>query len=228
MSQDFLSQKYESLDYDQCENFYFLLEQRNQRKNLNLLRKKSVKRWFIVLLIGTLTALTACAIVVAVDKLSYLKYTFLAQLINNCDDSAESCYHLPLFVWVGLNSSLVSIGCILVAYWAPVAAASGIPVIKCYLNGVKVPQVVRIQTFIAKTIGVIFSVVGGLASGKEGPMIHAGAIIAAGVSQGKSTSFNKDTGFFNEFREDREKRDFVSAGTVFSFFFLTFLCLLFV
>ncbi|XP_074605465.1 chloride channel protein 7 [Brevipalpus obovatus] len=212
MSQNFLSQKYESLDYDQCENFYFLLEQRNQRKNLNILRKKSVKRWFIVLLIGILTALTACAIVVAVDKLSYLKYTFLAQLINDCDDRAGGCYHTPLFVWLGLNAVLVGVGCVMVAYWAPVAAASGIPVIKCYLNGVKVPQVVRIQTFIAKTVGVIFSVVGGLASGKEGPMIHSGAIIAAGVSQGKSTSLNKDTGFFNEFREDREKRDFVSAG----------------
>lgn len=43
-------------------------------------------------------------------------------------------------------------------------------------------------------------------------MIHTGAIIAAGISQGKSTSINKDFGFFHYFREDHEKRDFVSGG----------------
>ena len=61
-------------------------------------------------------------------------------------------------------------------------------------------------------MGVIFSVAGGLACGKEGPMIHAGAVVAAGVSQGRSTTFNKDLHLFHYFREDHEKRDFVSGG----------------
>ena len=61
-------------------------------------------------------------------------------------------------------------------------------------------------------VGVIFSVAGGLACGKEGPMIHAGAVVAAGVSQGRSTTFNKDLHLFHYFREDHEKRDFVSGG----------------
>jgi len=43
-------------------------------------------------------------------------------------------------------------------------------------------------------------------------MIHAGSIVAAGISQGKSTTFNKDLGALNFFREDHEKRDFVSGG----------------
>ena len=43
----------------------------------------------------------------------------------------------------------------------PVAAGSGIPEIKCYLNGVKIPRVVRLQSFIAKAVGVLFSVAGG-------------------------------------------------------------------
>lgn len=43
-------------------------------------------------------------------------------------------------------------------------------------------------------------------------MIHSGAVVAAGISQGKSTTFNKDFKIFRYFREDHEKRDFVSGG----------------
>ncbi|CAG02706.1 unnamed protein product, partial [Tetraodon nigroviridis] len=122
--------------------------------------------------------------------------------------------------------------------YMPIAAGSGIPQIKCYLNGVKIPRVVRLkvkqgknrqkeylkgcfgpsdalclpQTLLVKVFGVICSVVGGLAVGKEGPMIHSGAVVAAGVSQGRSTSLKRDFKIFEYFRRDTEKRDFVSAG----------------
>lgn len=86
------------------------------------------------------------------------------------------------------------------------------PLVKCYLNGVKVPRVVRIKTLFVKVAGVITSVIGGLAGGKEGPMIQAGSVIAAGISQGKSTTFQKDLGVLRYFRDDHEKRDFVVGG----------------
>ena len=44
-------------------------------------------------------------------------------------------------------------------------------------------------------------------------MIHSGAIIAAGMSQGKSTSLKFDIcKCLSPYRLDHEKRDFVSAG----------------
>lgn len=43
-------------------------------------------------------------------------------------------------------------------------------------------------------------------------MIQAGSVIAAGISQGKSTTFGKDFGILKYFRDDHEKRDFVVAG----------------
>lgn len=45
---------------------------------------------------------------------------------------------------------------------------------KCYLNGVKLPGLLTLRALAAKAIGVTLSVAGGLACGKEGPMIHSG------------------------------------------------------
>jgi H+/Cl- antiporter ClcA len=42
----------------------------------------------------------------------------------------------------------------------PAARGSGIPMVKCYLNGIKIPNVVRIKTLIAKMFGVALSVSG--------------------------------------------------------------------
>ena len=44
-------------------------------------------------------------------------------------------------------------------------------------------------------------------------MIHSGAAIAAGISQGKSSSLPfLNTSFLKAFRNDQAKRDFVSGG----------------
>ena len=50
---------------------------------------------------------------------------------------------------------------IIIIRMQPVAAGSGIPEIKCYLNGVKVPRITRITTLISKAVGVLFAVAGG-------------------------------------------------------------------
>lgn len=97
-------------------------------------------------------------------------------------------------------------------FFQPIAAGSGIPQIKCFLNGINVPKVNRFTTLITKGIGVVLSVSGGLAVGKEGPMIHTGSAIAAGLSQGRLTFCKISSKYFRIFRNDQEKRDFVSAG----------------
>lgn len=69
-------------------------------------------------------------------------------------------------MWIILNVIPALIGALLVTYVEPIAGGSGIPQVKCYLNGIKVPRIVRIKTLIVKTIGVITTVVGGFAAGK--------------------------------------------------------------
>ncbi len=78
-------------------------------------------------------------------------------------------------------------------YIEPVSGGSGIPEIKCFLNGINLPRVVRIKTLICKVVGVTFSVAAGLPVGKEGPMVHSGSVVAAAVSQGRTQCGGYDT-----------------------------------
>lgn len=66
-----------------------------------------------------------------------------------------------------------------VSFLQPVAAGSGIPEIKCYLNGVKVPGVVRLRTVVCKAVGVLFSVAGG----KKG----CDVLLGQGITEGRET-----------------------------------------
>ncbi|XP_010287295.1 PREDICTED: H(+)/Cl(-) exchange transporter 7 [Phaethon lepturus] len=205
-----LSLKYESLDYDNSENQLFLEEER--RINHTAFRTVEIKRWVICAMIGILTGLVACFIDIVVENLAGLKYRVVKGNIDKFTEKGGLSFSLLL--WATLNASVVMVGSVIVAFIEPVAAGSGIPQIKCYLNGVKIPHVVRLKTLVIKVCGVILSVVGGLAFPlqHEGPMIHSGAVIAAGISQGRSTSLKRDFKIFEYFRRDTEKRDFVSAG----------------
>ncbi|XP_061567653.1 H(+)/Cl(-) exchange transporter 7 isoform X1 [Cololabis saira] len=203
-----LSLKYESLDYDNIENQLFLEEER--RMSFMGFRCLEISRWVVCGLIGFLTGLIACFIDIVVEQLAGIKYHVIKENIVKFTETGG--LSISLILWAVLNSSFVMVGSIIVAFIEPIAAGSGIPQIKCYLNGVKIPRVVRLKTLVVKVCGVICSVVGGLAVGKEGPMIHSGAVVAAGVSQGRSTSLKRDLKIFEYFRRDTEKRDFVSAG----------------
>lgn len=63
----------------------------------------------------------------------------------------------------------------------PLAAGSGIPELKTYLNGVHIRGLLQVRTFITKIVGVMFSISAGLIAGKEGPFVHGGGIVGGGL-----------------------------------------------
>jgi hypothetical protein len=52
-----------------------------------------------------------------------------------------------------------------------------------YLNGIDVPGIFLWNTLVVKLLGSVGAVAGGLAVGKEGPFVHAGACLGALISQ---------------------------------------------
>lgn len=153
------------------------------------------------------------------NEASFLK---IPVIDNNSDGLMTS---IPGLAWCGINILLTGVASVLVVVLAvsllslrdftftqPVAAGSGIPHVKCYLNGLNIPFLVRGLTMLVKGTGVVLAVSGGLACGKEGPMIHIGAVIAAGISQGRVRFTHWSMRSLRHFRNDQQKRDFVSAG----------------
>jgi chloride channel 7 len=170
-------------------------------------------RWLLNFIIGVVVALVAVLIIWGVRELTRLKFGAVYRLIDK-----ENAGALPkgvsfLAFWT-FNACYAFLACAPVAFVEPAAGSSGIPEVKMILNGVKMPRVTRFKTLICKVFGNIFSVSSGLPAGYEGPMVHVGAAVAAGISQGKSTTLGFDTRWsvYGPYRTDAEKRDFIVCG----------------
>jgi len=167
--------------------------------------KATAAQWFLTFAIGVVTAMFGALLSISVHNITEFKF----HLVESLKDNKMAA----LFTYLAVNMTLVTISVVLSSI-EPSAIGSGIPEVKSLLNGMKISRIVRIRTLFVKVVGIIAAVCGGLPLGKEGPMIHAGAIVAAGLSQGKSTYMGFDVSFskFQNFRNDNQKRDFISCG----------------
>ncbi|TQD77679.1 hypothetical protein C1H46_036780 [Malus baccata] len=147
----------ESLDYEVIENYAYWDEQA-QRGKLYVGYHVIVK-WFFALLIGI-----------------GWKFALTFAII-------QKSYVAGFVVYILINLILVFSSVYIVTQFAPAAAGSGIPEIKGYLNGVDIHGVLLFRTLVGKIFGSIGSVGGGLALGKEGPLVHTGACIASLLGQ---------------------------------------------
>ena len=103
---------------------------------------------------------------------------------------------LILFIRQGLFAAWASSAVMI----EPMSGGSGIPEVKCFLNGIDLPRINDFKTGVCKILGVIGSVSAGLPVGKEGPMVHSGAVVAATVSKGRV-------------KDDKKRRDYVACGS---------------
>jgi chloride channel 7 len=215
-------------------------------------KQRAIKRWLLTFAIGVTQAIVATLCNLVTRTLVRWKFDTVYRLLqgtatstNTNVESANFYYYMGnnynsnnynlqqprpfqafiVFLLIQVLFSSISHLC---AFIEPVCVGGGVLETKCYLNGIDLKNVVKFKTLICKVVGVAFSVSAGLPVGKEGPMFHIGAIVGAGMSQGRSfggcslhccpccrpstslidTSFTK----FSDFRNDREKRDFVSCG----------------
>lgn len=193
----------ESLDYEVTENYAYREEQA-QRGKLYVWYYVGVK-WFFALLIGIGTGYAAVFINISVENFAGWKFALTFSII-------QKSYLAGFIVYVLINMVLVFSSVYIVTRFAPAAAGSGIPEIKGYLNGIDTHGILLFRTLIGKIFGSIGSVGGGLALGKEGPLVHTGACIASLLGQGGSTKYHLRLRWLQVFKSDRDRRDLVTCG----------------
>ncbi|CAL9755154.1 unnamed protein product, partial [Musa acuminata subsp. burmannicoides] len=193
----------ESLDYEVIENYAYR-EAQAQRGKL-WVSYYVVLKWLFSLIIGIGTGLAAVFINLAVENFSGWKYAATFSIIQHS-------YFVGFLVYILFNLGLVFSSVYIVTKFAPAAAGSGIPEIKGYLNGVDTPGILLFRTLIGKIFGSIGSVGGGLALGKEGPLVHTGACIASLLGQGGSKRYHLSSKWVRVFESDRDRRDLVTCG----------------
>ncbi|CAD5173263.1 unnamed protein product, partial [Musa acuminata subsp. malaccensis] len=193
----------ESLDYEVIENYAYR-EAQAQRGKL-WVSYYVVLKWLFSLIIGIGTGLAAVFINLAVENFSGWKYAATFSIIQHS-------YFVGFLVYILFNLGLVFSSVYIVTKFAPAAAGSGIPEIKGYLNGVDTPGILLFRTLIGKVFGSIGSVGGGLALGKEGPLVHTGACIASLLGQGGSKRYHLSSKWVRVFESDRDRRDLVTCG----------------
>lgn len=193
----------ESLDYEVIENYAYRDEQ-DKRGRLFVSYQVSLK-WFLALLIGIGTGLAAIFINISVENFAGWKFALTFAII-------QKSYLAGLLIYVLFNLALVFSSVYIVTHFAPAAAGSGIPEIKGYLNGIDVHGILLFRTLVGKIFGSIGSVGGGLALGKEGPLVHIGACIASLLGQGGSTKYHLSSRWLQGFNSDRDRRDLVTCG----------------
>lgn len=176
-------------------------------------RSRTFFRWVLTVVIAITVGATAVFVTYCTRWLFHWKFMALTALIEK-EREGSAAFGSALAGWLAICLSLVIISASMTAWIEPGASGSGICEIKSILNGAILPRMLRFKTMVVKVVGLIFSVASGLPVGREGPFIHIGGGIAAGVTQGKSTTLGFNTRFpiFKPFRNDDEKRGFVTSG----------------
>ncbi|GAM18690.1 hypothetical protein SAMD00019534_018650 [Acytostelium subglobosum LB1] len=195
--------KFECLDYITIYNKAY----RNEMyKNFNKLGSNyEWLRWIMSFFMGVIIGVVAYLAHLGISNISYYKFKFVKELL-------ESDYWIAFLAYFTCNVALALLGSFLAVYYDPYAAGSGIPEVKGYLNGTRIPHVLRFKTLWTKLVSMIFAVSANLQVGSEGPMIHMGAIVGNGFSQAQSKVFGFKVPLLQQFRNDKDKRDFVTMG----------------
>ena len=198
---------FESHDYDPIDNDVEE-EARRSRKRGEYAEYETWK-WLMSVLIGLVMGLIAFTVDGLIEKFNDIKFGAATSVIERDRSARFGAW----FVFVALACLLAAVAGAFVSYVEPLAAGSGIPEVKTYLNGVHLKGLLKLRTIIAKLGGIAFSIGSGLIAGKEGPFVHGGGLVGGGLSAFGSHTLGFKTHKPACFRNDADKRDFVAIGT---------------
>ena len=197
---------FDSHDYDPADND--LEEEELRARTKHDYKSANRWKWGLSVMIGVTMGFVAFTVDGLIDKLNAFKYGSVTALIDNGFPDVATW-----LTFVCISGALATVAGGFCSHVEPLAAGSGIPEMKTYLNGVHLKGLLRLRTVVAKLGGIAFSIGSGLIAGKEGPFVHGGGLVGGGLSAFGSHSLGFKTARPNHFRNDADKRDFIAIGT---------------
>ncbi|KAL0476627.1 chloride channel protein C [Acrasis kona] len=194
----------ESLNYVSVEHDAFLQSQKNRTKKDDALDE--ARKWITCSLIGICTGITSFSVHWIVEKIIHIKYGWMDGFVYF---QSQELVHLGFLIFLSCNLLLATLSLLIVLVWKP-AGGSGLPEVKGYLNGTRIPKALNVITLLTKVVSMIFSVSAQMPA--EGPFIHIGAMIGGGLGEFKSRTLRFQLPLMKSFRNSRDKRDFISSG----------------
>jgi chloride channel 7 len=185
--------RYESLDFETLKTKIFMTRKKT--------RGTVFMEWTAYALIGILTALVSAIMVSIEEFMVHEKRALTDHLIGGDSNNLVGGW---LF-FSGISVLLAFLASCLTIFYGPGATGSGITELIAYLNGVNYPKLLCFESFFTKIFGVILAVLGNLCVGKEGPMAHIGANVAAAVAYLPLPRYEY-------LRNDWNKRQLIAAG----------------
>lgn len=132
--------------------------------------------WAVMVLTAMGVAVTNMGIICGIWLLTNLKlrWTHEAMLVS---------VPLGAFTIVSVSTILAVMAAVLVTVGAPGCAGGGLPELKGYLNGSKIPGLFSGRAFVVRFLGLVAACSSGLPIGREGPSIVLGGHIGHGIMQ---------------------------------------------
>ncbi|GAM29080.1 hypothetical protein SAMD00019534_122560 [Acytostelium subglobosum LB1] len=196
--------KFESLDFPIIDNQIMRDFQKKTTIFSHML--KTFGKWAICFTIGVVVGCVAYLVKQSVEFVNEFKF-------STSERYTEEGKKIPaFFVYYSINLLFGVLASLIIIPVGQISSGSGIPEVKGYLNGIRIPQSMNAKTLIGKAVSLIFAYSSGLVLGPEGPMIHIGSMVGGAIGQVKSKTFKWYPKLFWRYHNDRDRRDFISTG----------------
>ncbi|KAL5021105.1 hypothetical protein ScPMuIL_000260 [Solemya velum] len=162
--------------------------------------------WLVMGFIGFVVGLIGFVMHQLIEEVATWKWRYAQKYLEE-ERMAVACVFT-----VGYNVVFILFSVCSVVFLRPSAGGSGIPEVTGFLNGTLMRHIFNVRTMVVKFLSCVAAVGSGFPVGPEGPMIHLGALVGAGLSQFRSESLRINLPMFERFRNPMDRRNFISAG----------------